>query len=76
MTPHMIRLTLLLLLWCPGVIRSYTIVSCTFNSMCMCWVQDDDDDFTKMDISCVGVPFARFPGEIPEDSVSIVDRSI
>jgi len=64
MTPDMIRLTnmLLFLLWC-GVIESYTIVPCKFNTMCMCWVQDDDDDYTKMDISCMGVPFARFPGE-------------
>lgn len=43
------------------MIRCYN-VPCTFNTMCMCWVQDDDDDFTKMDISCMGVPFARFPG--------------
>ncbi|XP_076280949.1 uncharacterized protein LOC143209346 isoform X1 [Lasioglossum baleicum] len=35
-------------------------VPCSFNSMCMCWVQDDQD-FTKMDISCMGTPFARFP---------------
>ncbi|KZC08570.1 Chaoptin [Dufourea novaeangliae] len=28
--------------------------------MCMCWVQDDQD-FTKMDITCMGTPFARFP---------------
>ncbi|XP_043281813.1 chaoptin [Venturia canescens] len=33
---------------------------CDFNTMCLCWVQDDKD-FTKMDISCLGVPFARFP---------------
>lgn len=43
-----------------NVIESYN-VPCTFNTMCMCWVQDDDD-FTKMDITCMGVPFARFPG--------------
>ncbi|XP_001121376.4 chaoptin isoform X1 [Apis mellifera] len=35
-------------------------VPCTFNTMCMCWIQDDED-FTKMDINCMGVPFARFP---------------
>lgn len=51
---------LIFLLW-TGVINCYN-VPCTFNTMCMCWVQDDDDDFTKMDISCMGVPFARFPG--------------
>lgn len=50
---------LIFLLW-TGV-KCYN-VPCTFNTMCMCWVQDDDDDFTKMDISCMGVPFARFPG--------------
>ncbi|KAL2731350.1 chaoptin-like [Vespula squamosa] len=42
-----------------NVIESYN-VPCTFNTMCMCWVQDDED-FTKMDITCMGVPFARFP---------------
>jgi len=65
MTPDMIRFTnmLLFLLWCSGVIESYSIVPCKFNTMCMCWVQDDDDDYTKIDISCMGVPFARFPGE-------------
>lgn len=52
---------ILFLFWSPGVIKCYN-VPCTFNTMCMCWVQDDDDDFTKMDISCMGVPFARFPG--------------
>ncbi|KAM0734682.1 Chaoptin [Formica fusca] len=50
---------LIFLIW-TGVIKCYN-VPCTFNTMCMCWVQDDDDDFTKMDISCMGVPFARFP---------------
>ncbi|KAJ8681551.1 hypothetical protein QAD02_017343 [Eretmocerus hayati] len=35
-------------------------VPCPFNAMCLCWVQDDTD-FTKMDVSCTGVPFARFP---------------
>nr|XP_034180450.1 chaoptin-like [Osmia lignaria]XP_034180451.1 chaoptin-like [Osmia lignaria] len=35
-------------------------VPCTFNTMCMCWVQDNED-FTKMDISCMGIPFAKFP---------------
>ncbi|KAK0079520.1 hypothetical protein PV325_001105 [Microctonus aethiopoides] len=31
--------------------------------MCLCWIHDDDDltEFTKMDISCLGIPFARFP---------------
>lgn len=52
---------LLCLILLPGAIKCYN-VPCTFNTMCMCWVQDDDDDFTKMDISCMGVPFARFPG--------------
>ncbi|XP_015595406.1 chaoptin [Cephus cinctus] len=42
-------------------------VPCTFNTMCLCWVQDDTE-YTKMDISCMGVPFARFP----EISVSYV----
>ncbi|XP_072748295.1 uncharacterized protein [Anoplolepis gracilipes] len=51
---------ILIFLFWTGVIKCYN-VPCTFNSMCMCWVQDDDDDFTKMDISCMGVPFARFP---------------
>ncbi|XP_032675898.1 chaoptin-like isoform X1 [Odontomachus brunneus] len=62
MTHDVIRLMyiLLFLLWSPGVVKCYN-VPCTFNTMCMCWVQDDDDDFTKMDISCMGVPFARFP---------------
>lgn len=46
-----------------NVIESYN-VPCTFNTMCMCWVQDDED-FTKMDITCMGVPFARFPGTYP-----------
>ncbi|XP_014236581.1 chaoptin-like [Trichogramma pretiosum] len=35
-------------------------VACNFNAMCLCWVQDDAD-YTKMDISCTAVPFARFP---------------
>ncbi|XP_043260675.1 chaoptin [Colletes gigas] len=42
-----------------GVIECYN-VPCTFNTMCMCWVQDDQD-FTKMNIACMGTPFARFP---------------
>ncbi|XP_076162474.1 uncharacterized protein LOC143144199 isoform X2 [Ptiloglossa arizonensis] len=42
-----------------GVIECYD-PPCTFNTMCMCWVQDDQD-FTKMDIKCSGTPFARFP---------------
>ncbi|XP_011875216.1 PREDICTED: chaoptin [Vollenhovia emeryi] len=62
MTFDVIRFTntLFFLLWSCNIIRCYN-VPCTFNTMCMCWVQDDDDDFTKMDISCMGVPFARFP---------------
>lgn len=51
---------LLFLLWWPGATKCHN-TPCKFNSMCMCWVQDDDD-YTKWDISCVGVPFARFPG--------------
>lgn len=43
-----------------SVIKCYS-VPCTFNTMCMCWIQDDED-FTKMDINCIGIPFARFPG--------------
>ncbi|XP_014613573.1 PREDICTED: chaoptin [Polistes canadensis] len=42
-----------------NVIGSYNAL-CKFNTMCMCWVQDDED-FTKMDIACIRVPFARFP---------------
>ncbi|OAD58266.1 Chaoptin [Eufriesea mexicana] len=37
--------------------------------MCTCWFQDDED-FTKMDISCLGIPFARFP----DVSVSYVSQ--
>lgn len=44
-----------------SVIKCYS-VPCTFNTMCMCWIQDDED-FTKMDINCIGIPFARFPGK-------------
>lgn len=61
---------LIFLLW-TGVIKCYN-VPCTFNTMCMCWVQDDDDDFTKMDISCMGVPFARFPGMYKSISLYII----
>ncbi|XP_066588883.1 chaoptin-like isoform X2 [Prorops nasuta] len=50
---------LLLVSLIPDKIICYN-VPCTFNAMCMCWVRDDDD-YTKMDISCMGVPFARFP---------------
>ncbi|XP_057317912.1 chaoptin-like [Microplitis mediator] len=35
-------------------------VPCAFNTMCLCWIQDEDE-FTRMDISCLGVPFSRFP---------------
>ncbi|XP_058791389.1 chaoptin-like [Phymastichus coffea] len=35
-------------------------VPCNFNAMCICWLQDDQD-YTKMDVGCTGVPFARFP---------------
>lgn len=45
-------------------------VPCTFNTMCMCWIQDDED-FTKMDINCMGVPFARFPGRWNEITLKI-----
>ncbi|XP_014213933.1 chaoptin-like isoform X2 [Copidosoma floridanum] len=54
------RGTLLILLgWLASCLRCHD-VPCNFNAMCLCWVQDDTD-FTKMDISCTGVPFARFP---------------
>lgn len=43
-----------------SVMECYSL-PCTFNTMCMCWIQDDQA-FTKMDISCMGIPFARFPG--------------
>lgn len=46
---------------------------CDFNAMCLCWVQDDSD-FTKMDISCTGVPFARFPGNYFILSLTIVSK--
>lgn len=62
---------LLLLLWNSAVIKCYN-VPCAFNTMCMCWVQDDDDDFTKMDISCMGVPFARFPGKTEKADTLII----
>ncbi|XP_044591646.1 chaoptin isoform X2 [Cotesia glomerata] len=40
-------------------LESYN-VPCAFNSMCLCWLQDEDE-FTRMDISCLGVSFSRFP---------------
>ncbi|XP_053995102.1 chaoptin-like isoform X1 [Hylaeus volcanicus] len=46
-------------------------VPCTFNTMCMCWVRDDQD-FTKMDISCMGTPFAKFP-DVPVSYVAQLD---
>lgn len=36
---------------------------CDFNTMCLCWLQDDSD-FMKMDINCMGVAFAKFPGKV------------
>ncbi|XP_034933907.1 chaoptin [Chelonus insularis] len=35
-------------------------VPCAFNTMCLCWIQDDEE-YSRMDISCVGVRFTRFP---------------
>nr|XP_033330545.1 chaoptin-like isoform X1 [Megalopta genalis] len=55
-------LRIVFVLCASGAMECYN-VPCTFNSMCMCWVQDDHD-FTKMDISCMGTPFARFPDVI------------
>lgn len=52
----------LVLINCRSAISQTHNTPCAFNTMCFCWVQDDKD-FTKMDISCLGVPFARFPGE-------------
>ena len=46
---------------CISSVIKCSSVPCTFNTMCMCWIQDDED-FTKMDINCIGIPFARFPG--------------
>ncbi|XP_001604537.3 chaoptin isoform X2 [Nasonia vitripennis] len=56
MGPQIVQLLMLLLAW---LANGYD-VPCNFNAMCLCWIQDDAD-FTKMDISCTGVPFARFP---------------
>ncbi|XP_020280472.1 chaoptin [Pseudomyrmex gracilis] len=72
MTFNVIRFTnvLLFLLWWPSVTKCHN-TPCKFNSMCMCWVQDDDD-YTKWDISCVGVPFARFP-DVAESYVAQLD---
>lgn len=54
-----ISCVLFFLIWGASIFESQN-VPCDFNPMCLCWVQDDSD-FTKMDINCLGVPFARFP---------------
>ncbi|XP_015126980.1 chaoptin [Diachasma alloeum] len=51
---------ILILLQCHVRLLDSYNVPCAFNTMCLCWIQDDEE-FTKMDISCLGVPFARFP---------------
>ncbi|XP_046740818.1 chaoptin-like [Diprion similis] len=58
------------LYWGLHVTCSYNVL-CNFNTMCLCWVQDDAD-YTQMDVSCMGVPFARFP-EIPIRYIAQLD---
>ncbi|XP_012271913.1 chaoptin [Orussus abietinus] len=65
--PGLRILAMMVLILSQNLENSCQSVSCSFNRMCQCWVQDDSE-FTKMDVSCVGVPFARFP----EISVSYV----
>ncbi|XP_076666473.1 uncharacterized protein LOC143368024 isoform X6 [Andrena cerasifolii] len=65
-----ISIKIILVLCTLGTIKCHN-VPCTFNTMCMCWVQDDQD-FTKMDISCMGTPFARFP-DLSEKYVTQLD---
>ena len=65
-----ICIKIILVLCTLGTIKCYN-VPCSFNTMCMCWVQDDQD-FTKMDISCMGTPFARFP-DLSENYVAQLD---
>ncbi|XP_012267039.2 chaoptin-like [Athalia rosae] len=61
----------ILVIYC-GLESSWSYnVPCSFNTMCLCWVQDDAE-YTQMDVSCMGIPFARFP-EIPVQYIAQLD---